>query len=113
MIDETNLKIEEMQDEIRRENDRRNAFYRMVQASDAVLWRLEEMNKDGVTDVPTPLRQELEQALQPLPEHVRSSFRNTGAVQETLDSVFELQEELFRWRNPEFTFEEDDLYRAS
>ena len=35
-------------------------------------------------------------------------------IQEALDSVFEVQERLFRWRHPEWAFEEDDdLDRAS
>lgn len=113
MIDETNLRIEEMQEEIRRENDRRNAFYRMLQASDSVLGRLEEMNRDGVKSVPDEVRAEFQGALEQLPGHVKESFRNTGVVQETLDSLFDLQEELFKWRNPDFTFDDDDLERAS
>jgi hypothetical protein len=114
VLDETNVRIEEMKDEIRRENHRRNSFYRMVQASDRVLWRLEEMNRDGVKEIPEPVREEFQGELDPLPPHVKDNFRNTGQVQETLDSLFEMQEALFKWRNPEFAFEEDDdLERAS
>ena len=56
MIDETNLAIEELEEEIRRENDRRYAFYRMLNATDRVLWRLEELNRDGIKVIPGDMR---------------------------------------------------------
>lgn len=114
MIDRTNLTIGEMESAIRRENERRNAFYTMLQATDGVLWRLEEMNRDGVKEVPGRVRSQIREALAPLPEEIRGRLRDTGSVQETLDSVFEMQERLFRWRFPEVTPNDDEeLTRAS
>jgi hypothetical protein len=114
MIDHTNSRIEEMEAEIRRENDRRNAFYRMLRATDRVLWRLEEMNRDGMKEIPDGVRAEIKDALKEVPGHCRESFQDTPVVQETLDSVFDVQEALFRWRHPEWAIEEeDDLVRAS
>ena len=114
MIDETNLKIEEMQEAIRRDNERRNAFYRMLQVTDSVLWRLEEMNRDGVKQVPEPELEKMKESLTAVPIPARQAFRDTGAVQEALDSLFEVQEALFRWRNPEVAFDDgDDFEQAS
>jgi uncharacterized Zn finger protein len=114
MIDHTNLRIEEMEAEIKRENDRRNAFYRMLRATDRVLWRLEEMNRDGLKQIPDQARAEIRDELKEVPGHCREPFHDTSVVQETLDSVFDVQEALFRWRHPEWAIEEeDDLIRAS
>jgi hypothetical protein len=33
---------------------------------------------------------------------VREPLRDSGQVQDTLDSVFEVQERLFRWRYPDW-----------
>jgi hypothetical protein len=114
MIDRTNTSIEEMEAEVRRQNDRRYAFHRMLRATDHHLWRLEEMNRDGVRTVPSGLRDEIRETIEMLPEHCQEPFRDTEQVQETLDSLFEVQERLFRWRHPEWAFEdEEDLDRAS
>ena len=110
MIDETNLAIEELEEEIRRENDRRYAFYRMLNATDRVLWRLEEMNRDGVKTVPAPVRAELREAVDTMPHHIREPLRDGGHVQDTLDSLFEVQERLFRWRYPDWDDTEPDDY---
>jgi hypothetical protein len=37
-----------------------------------------------------------------LPGHVREALRESGQVQDTLDSLFEVQERLFRWRYPDW-----------
>src|SRR5689334_25400596 len=52
MIDHTSDRIEKLETAVRRENRRRYAFYRMLQATDRVRWRLEEMNRDGVKTIP-------------------------------------------------------------
>lgn len=108
MIDSTSLKIEELKDEVRRENERRYAFYRMLQATDQVLWRLEEMNRDGVKTIPGPLRSELKERISTLPETCLKAYQDSERVQEALDSVFELQERLFRWKDPNWSVEEED-----
>lgn len=100
MIDRTSSRIKETELAVRRHNRRRYAFLRMLQATDRALWRLEEMNRDGVKTVPAPVRAELRDLAESMPDHVREPLRDTGQVQATLDSLFEVQERLFRWRYP-------------
>jgi len=100
MIDDTNSRIEQNQKALRRENRRRYAFQRMLEATDRLLWRLEELNRDGVKTVPKPVRARLQKVAGAMPDHVSESMRDTGQVQDTLDSLFEVQEQLFRWRFP-------------
>lgn len=114
MIDETNLAIEELQEEIRRENERRYAFYRMLNATDRVLWRLEELNRDGVKTIPHDMRGRMRASLTELPASCSEVFRDSEHVQEVLDSVFEIQERLFRWRDPQrLTDDEEELERLA
>src|SRR2546421_6358793 len=102
MIDNTSSRIEQQVSALRRANRRRYAFQRMLQATDRVLWRLEEMNRDGVKTVPRRVRAELRAVAGAMPDHVREALRDSGHVQDTLDSVFEVQERLFRWRFPDW-----------
>jgi hypothetical protein len=114
MIDETNLAIEELEEEIRRENDRRYAFYRMLNATDRVLWRLEELNRDGVKVIPGDMRSRMRESLTELPASCLEIFRDSDHVQEVLDSVFEVQERLFRWRDPQrMPDDEEELERVA
>jgi hypothetical protein len=108
MIDETNLAIEELEEEIRRENDRRYAFYRMLNATDRVLWRLEELNRDGIKMIPCDMRGRMRESLTELPNACMEVYRDSEQVQEVLDSVFEVQERLFRWRDPQRMPEEEE-----
>ena len=112
MIDHTSSRIEEQQLALQRENLRRYAFQRMLEASDRVLWRLEELNRDGVKTLPKRVRMELREVVGGMPSHVREPLSDTGLVQDTLDSLFEVQERLFRWRYPDwkdFDPETDEL----
>ena len=102
MIDQTSNRIEQRELALRRENRRRYAFQRMLEATDRVLWRLEEMNRDGVKTVPKRVRLELREVVGSMPQNVREPLRDSGHVQDTLDSVFEVQERLFRWRFPDW-----------
>jgi hypothetical protein len=44
-----------------------------------------------------------------MPRPVRTPLRETGHVQDSLDSLFEVQERLFRWRFPDWRdFEPDE-----
>jgi len=108
MIDETNLAIEELEEEIRRENERRYAFYRMLSATDRVLWRLEELNRDGVKTIPDDMRLRMRQSLTELPSACLEALRDSEHVQEVLDSIFEVQERLFRWRDPQRMAEDEE-----
>ena len=110
MIDHTNDRIAEQEKEVRRRNRRRYAFQRMLEATDRVLWRLEELNRDGVTSVPKRVRVEVREVVGGMPAPIRDALRDDGKVQDTLDSVFEVQERLLRWRYPNWDdFDPDEL----
>jgi hypothetical protein len=108
MIDHTSTRIEQQETDLRRQNRRRYAFQRMLEATDRVLWQLEEMNRDGVKNVPALLRTELREAVELMPDHIRAPLREDGHVQDTLDSLFEVQERLLRWRFPDWDDTEPD-----
>ena len=102
MIDHTSSRIVRQLTALRRENRRRYAFQRMLEATDRVLWRLEEMNRDGVKTVSRPVRSEILELVETMPRDVAEPLRETRQVQDTLDSLFEVQERLFRWRYPDW-----------
>src|SRR5712691_4093706 len=108
MIDHTSSRIEQQETALRRENRRRYAFQRMLAATARVLWRLEAMNRDGVKTVPGRARAELRGVVDTMPMHVKKPLRDGGQVQDTLDSLFEVQERLFRWRYPDWQDIEPD-----
>lgn len=108
MIDHTSTHIEKLETQLRRQNKRRYAFQRMLEATDRVLWRLEEMNRDGVKTIPPRIRTELREAVGEMPPTIRQTLRDDGQVQATLDSLFEVQEQLFRWRYPDWEPESPD-----
>ncbi len=112
MIDETNLTIEQLKASIQRDNARRYAFQRMLRATDQALWRLEELNRDGVKTLDGEQREEIRATISDLPQECLSIFRDTERVQEVLDSVFDMQECLFRNRFPEYGFDEEDERQA-
>lgn len=102
MINHTSSRIVRQLTALRRENRRRYAFQRMLEATDRMLWRLEEMNRDGVKTVSRPVRAEIHELVETMPRDVAEPLRETRQVQDTLDSVFEVQERLFRWRYPDW-----------
>jgi hypothetical protein len=102
VIDHTNSRIEQQQAANRRTLRRRYAFHRMLQTTDRVLWRLEELNRDGVKTVPKRVRDEIRAEIHDMPGQISEALRDTGNVQDTLDSLFEVQERLFRWRYPDW-----------
>jgi len=102
MIDQTSSRIEQQETTLRRQMRRRYAFQRMLEATDRILWRLEEMNRDGVKTLSAQVRAELHDVAETMPNHVREPLRDTGLVQDSLDSLFEVQERLFRWRYPDW-----------
>jgi hypothetical protein len=114
MIDRTNTAIEEMEEDIRRENERRYGFYQNLHATDQVLWRLEELNRDGVKSIPDPERQEFLRVLEDLPADCRELYNEGEVVQTVLDSLFDVQQCLFHRRDPQWSYDDDaDLERAS
>ena len=108
MIDHTSTRIEQQESALRRQNRRRYAFQRMLEATDRVLWQLEEMNRDGVKNVPAVFRAQLTEAVEIMPDHIREPLRADGPVQDMLDSLFEVQERLFKWRYPDWDDTEPD-----
>ena len=110
MIDQTSAHIREIQDGLRRDIARRRSFHRMRDATDRLIRQLEEMNRDGVSGVPRSLRTRVRAAIQELPEPCRTPVSEKASVQQVLDLLFDVQERLFRWRHPEFAFEEDDEF---
>ena len=100
MIDRTSSRIEQHLSALRRENRRRYAFQRMLEATDRVLWRLEEMNRDGVKTVPKRVRAEIREVAETMPVQIAEPLRESGQVEDALDNLFEVQERLFRWRFP-------------
>jgi hypothetical protein len=102
MIDRTSGRIVRQLNALRRANRRRYAFQRMLAATDRVLWRLEEMNRDGVKTVSKPVRAQVRELAETLPDDIAGALRDTGQVQDTLDSLFDVQERLFRWRYPDW-----------
>src|SRR5258708_24875203 len=113
MSEEKILGMEKLEEEIRRDNDRRYAFYRMLNATDRVLWRLEELNRDGIKQVPGDMCGRMRDSLTELPLSCLEVFRDSSHVQEVLDSVFEGQERLFRWRDPQRLDDEEELERVA
>ena len=102
MIDHTNSRIEEQQAANRRALRRRYAFHSMLKMTDRVDWRIEELNRDGIKTLPRVVREEIHEGVDGMPEPVRAALRDSGSVQDTLDSLFEMQERLFRWRYPDW-----------
>ncbi len=112
MIDETNLTIDQLKARIQRDNARRYAFQRMLRATDQALWRLEELNRDGIKTLDAAQREGIREIISALPQECLSIYRDTERVQEVLDSVFDMQECLFRNRFPEYGFDEEDERQA-
>jgi hypothetical protein len=101
VIADASLAIRELEEEIRRDLDRRYAFYRMLRATDRVLWRLEQMNLDGIVELPLDVQQRMRASLADLPASCMEAYVVSARVQDVLDSVFEVQERLFCWANVE------------
>jgi hypothetical protein len=109
VIADASRDIEELEAAIRRENARRYAFYRMLNATDRILSQLEELNHDGVDVLPQAMQQRMRASLRELPNSCMEVYVVSDRVQEVLDSVFEVQERLLRWRDPLRATEEEDV----
>jgi hypothetical protein len=112
-LERTSRKIEEARESIERENVRRYSFYTMLHTTDRILWRLEEMNRDGIRALPQTARQQIREQIQDLPAEVLEAFDDSEQTQAVLDSIFDMQERLFKWRNPQVELDEDDLERLA
>lgn len=105
---EASAAIEELDEEARRELERKYAFYRMLSATDRVLWRLEELNRDGHESVPDHWREQMLEEMHELPYVVLGAWPRSAATQEMLDGLLDLQERLFRWRDPQWAGDEGE-----
>ena len=108
MIDQTNVRIGEATAELRRRRAREQKFDRLLRLTDVVLWQLEEMNRDGVSSVPDTRQAAIVDKLAEMPESLRRLYCADGSVQCALDSLFEMQQALFKARHPEFDYAESD-----
>jgi hypothetical protein len=106
MIDQTSLRIGEATAALRRRRAREQRFDRLLRLTDVVLWQLEEMNRDGLAVVPDPRQAAIVDRLAAMPEPLRRMYCADGSVQSALDSLFEMQQALFKARHPEFDYGE-------
>jgi len=75
MIDQQQHTNRGAESALRRLNRRRYASQRMLQATDRVLWQLEEMNRDGVKTCPRPAKRARD-AVEHMPNHIRGPCRH-------------------------------------
>ncbi|MDQ6919600.1 MAG: hypothetical protein M3Z98_09605 [Candidatus Dormibacteraeota bacterium] len=108
MIDQTSLRIGQARAELRLRKARALKFDRLLRLTDVVLWQLEEMNRDGVAHVPDRRQAAIADKLAEMPEPLRRLYCADGSVQCALDSLFEMQQALFKARHPEFDYGELD-----
>jgi len=108
MIDQTNRRIGLATAELRRRKAREEKFDRLLRLTDVVLWQLEELNRDGVASVPDGRQAAIVGKLAEMPESLRRLYCADGPVQLALDSLFEMQQALFKARHPEFDYGETD-----
>ena len=106
MIDQTNRRIGLATVETRRRKAREQRFDRLLRLTDVVLWQLEEMNRDGVASVPPTSQAAIVDKLSVMPEPLRRLYCSDGSVQCALDSLFEMQQALFKARHPEYDYGE-------
>ena len=104
MIDQTSARIGQATADLRRRKARQARFDRLLRLTDVVLWQLEEMNRDGVAHVPDRHQAAIVDKLAEMPESLRRMYRAEGPVQLALDSLFEMQQALFKARHPEFDY---------
>ena len=108
MIDQTNRRIGLATADALRRKAREKKFDRLLRLTDVVLWQLEEMNRDGILAVPPPSQAAIVDKLSVMPEPVRRLYCADGSVQCALDSLFEMQQALFKARHPEYDYAEID-----
>ncbi len=101
MIDQTNARIGQATAELRRRKARAVKFDRLLRLTDVVLWQLEEMNRDGLSVVPDRRQEAISERLEAMPEPLRQMYCGSGSVQGALDSLFEIQQALFKARHPD------------
>ena len=107
-IEDASVTIEALQAEIAESNRRKYAFDRWLHATDQVLWKLEDLNLEGVRRLAAGATARIRASLDELPAAYLEVFRDSERVQEVLDGVFDVQDRLFRWRSPGRPVEDDE-----
>src|SRR4030081_2798880 len=100
MIAHASLAIDVSAARVRRENERRYEFARMLAATDDVLGELEQLNLDGEPVLPADVRLRMRSSLDGLPGSCLAAWVDSDQVQDVLDGLYDVQERLFRWRYP-------------
>lgn len=108
MIDQTTARIFKAKVENHQRKQRTERLNRLIALTDKVLWQLEEMNRDGLATLPHRSRKVIEEKVGEMPEWLRRMYCDDGSVQGALDSLFEMQQAIFKARHPEFDFGEND-----
>jgi hypothetical protein len=118
VIADARLDLERLEAEIRRDNAQRYEWRQWLDATDRVLDWLERSNLAGRKGISRVRQRWIERELAPLPHSCLEKLSRCGRVQQVLDSIFDIQEELFRLRDPkrdlldiqqEESFTADDL----
>jgi len=110
MLEDANRDIQRLCQEDLRRRWRQQQLDRVVHAIDDLLFRLEDLNLQGVDRVPATLRERAGQILDAVPnreeyENLRVRYR----VVPMMDVLFRAQEVLFRLRDPRrATYEEEE-----
>jgi hypothetical protein len=95
------LAVATAREEVAQANERRYRFPTWVAATDRCLWLLEGLNLADVATVPHWRLVEVRRLLATLPREYRPGFADGVRTQAALDAVFDVQELLFRLREPE------------
>ena len=98
-MEELKAATDEIQQALHEFEERRSRqlrFRRQLAATDQVLDLLEKMNLNGVQYLGGSAARRIERTLSELPPQLRLAVNPRTRVQRTLDSVFEIQEALFR-----------------
>jgi hypothetical protein len=85
----------------------RDWFRQALRTTDRYLWELEELNRAGVNQVTNDMRRQLQSVVLALAVGGEAVIPDSSSTQELLDSVFDLQDRLLRWRHPDFFADED------
>lgn len=83
------------------DESRERRYCQMRAATDRALKELEELNEAGVTKMTTTLKRRLLKWLKGLPTSCVEVLPDSFEVQEVLDGLFEVQERLFYWHDPD------------
>lgn len=96
MIEHASVEIEQLAEEIRAANERRDRTRTLIARTDRVVNRLEVLNHGGTKRLLPGDLSKIRRFLADVPAACMEAFRDSENVQEVLDSMFEVQERLLR-----------------